>query len=76
MGMARLYRKPSLQQQDRLPVATYDQAIRRLVTIRVDASLPDEAYDVAVTLVADIFWATDKRVRGDVIKAAREIGGL
>jgi hypothetical protein len=24
--------------------------------------------------VADIFWATDKRVRADVIKAAKEIG--
>lgn len=76
MGMARVYRKPSLQQEDRLPVGTYDQAIGRLVTIRIDESLPDEAYDVAVTIVADMFWATDKRVRADVIKAAREIGVL
>lgn len=76
MGMARVYRKPSLQQEDRLPVGTYDQAISRLVTIRIDESLSDEAYDVAVTIVADIFWATDKRVRADVIKAAREIGVL
>ena len=76
MGMARVYRKPSLQQEDRLPVGTYDQAIARLVTLRIDESLPDEAYDVAVTIVADIFWATDKRVRADVIKAARDIGVL
>jgi hypothetical protein len=74
MGMARLYRKPSLQQEDRLPLGTYDQAIGRLLTIRADESLPDEAYHVAVTIVADIFWATDKRVRADVIKAAKEIG--
>jgi hypothetical protein len=74
MGKARLYRKPSLQQEDRLPVGTYDQAVNRLLYIRADESVPDEAYDVAVTIVADIFWATDKRVRSDVIKAARQMG--
>lgn len=74
MNVARVFRKPSLQQEDRLPVSSYEEAVRRLVEIRCDESLPDAAYDVAVKLVADIFWHHDNRVRRDVILAAREIG--
>lgn len=73
MGLARVFRKPSLQQSDRLPVSTYDEAVRRLVQLRLDESLSDDAYDTAVTLVADIFWHSDLTVRRDVIVAAREI---
>lgn len=73
-GLARVFRKPSLQQQDRLPISTYDEAVRRLVEIRCDETLPDEAYDTAVSMVADIFWQTDKRVRRDVVVEARKIG--
>lgn len=74
MTAARVYRKPSDQQHDRLPISSYDEAVRRLVELRVDETLPDEAYDVAVALVADIFWLADKRVRRDVIVAARDVG--
>lgn len=74
MTAARVYRKPSDQQYDRLPISSYDEAVRRLVELRVDETLPDEAYDVAVALVADIFWLADKRVRRDVIVAARDLG--
>lgn len=72
--MARLYRKPSLQQADRLPVSSYDEAVRRLVEIRLDESIHDDGYAVAVQLVADIFWHTETRVLRDVIVASREIG--
>jgi hypothetical protein len=71
---ARVHRKPSLQQADRLPVSSYEEAVRRLVEVRADIALPDEAYDTAVQIVADIFWKADRLVRRDVRVAAREIG--
>ena len=74
-AVSRVYRKPSLQQEDRLPVSSYDEAVRRLVCIRLDDSIPDDAYDLACALVADIFWRPDKIVRADVVKASRQIGG-
>lgn len=75
MGLqARVYRAPSMTQQDRLPVSTYDEAVRRLVQIRFDQSVPDAAYDLAVELIADIFWRNDKTVRRDVRVACRELG--
>lgn len=74
MILARIPRKSSLQQHDRLPVSTYDEAVARLVQLRCDETVSDDAYDVAVELVADIFWLSDKRLRADVMKAAREIG--
>lgn len=72
---ARVPRKPSLQQRDRLPVATYEEAVRRLVCYRLDEALPDEGYDALVEIVADIFWASDRKLRSDVIAALRQIGG-
>ncbi|WP_040671655.1 hypothetical protein [Rhodobacter ferrooxidans] len=74
--LARVFRKPSLQQEDRLPVSTYDEAVRRLVQIRLDDTVTDEAYSLAVNLVADIFWVADKRLRRDVAVAARQLGGV
>lgn len=71
----RVWRKPSLQQQDRLPVSSYDEAVRRLVMLRCDPDIFDATYDVAVNLVADIFWMTDTRVRRDVRVASRELWG-
>lgn len=72
--ISRVFRKPSLQQEDRLPIASYDEALNRLVQYRCDETLPDEAYDVAVSIVADIFWLNDTRVRRDVAVRARQIG--
>lgn len=66
--------KPSLRQQDRAPISTYDEAVRHLVTLRINPALSDDAYDVAVALVADIFWRTDNKVRRDVRVACKEIG--
>lgn len=73
-AQARVYRASSLTQQDRLPVSTYDEAVRRLVQVRFDHSIPDAAYNLAVELVADIFWRNDKTVRRDVRVACRELG--
>jgi len=73
-NLARVYRKPSLQQEDRLPVSTYDEAVRNLVCLRNREDLTDDSYDLAIQIVADIFWVRDKRLRRDVIVAAREIG--
>lgn len=75
MSVARVYRPRSLQQQDRLPVSTYEEAVRRLVCLHDDESIPDEAYNLAVDLVADIFWMADKRVRRDVLLAHRKLMG-
>ena len=74
MMLARIPRKPSLQQFDRLPISSYEEALQRLVEIRCDESVSDDAYDVAVNLIADIFWHSDKKVRCDALLAAREIG--
>ena len=72
--LARVFRKPSLQQQDRLPVSTYDEAVRRLVMFRCDQAISDDAYDLAIRVVSDIFWVSYIRLRRDVIVAARQIG--
>ena len=74
MMLARIPRKASLQQFDRLPISSYEEALQRLVEIRCDESVSDDAYDVAVNLIADIFWHADKKVRRDALLAAREIG--
>ena len=76
MILARVPRRPSMQQHDRLPVSTYDEAISRLLQYRIDETLSDDAYDIGVQLVADIFWMPDKRVRADVMKATSALGGL
>lgn len=72
--VARVHRKPSLQQEDRLPISSYEEAVRSLVFIRCDESVQDHAYDLVVKIVADIFWIHDAKVRRDVILAAKQLG--
>ena len=74
MTLARVYRAPSLQQEDRVPLSSYEDAVGRLVTLRIDASVTDEAYDMCVKLIADVFWQSDKRVRRDVRVTASKWG--
>ena len=69
----RVFRKPSLQQQDRLPCSSYDDTLWRLVQIRCDQSVTDEAYYLTVKLVADIYWRSDRRVIADVRKLANQV---
>ena len=73
MGVARVHRRASLQQEDCLPLSSYDDAVKRLVFVRVVNS--QESFDVAATLVADIFWTTDLKVLRDVLVLVRQIGG-
>jgi len=54
MRSARVYRLLSSQQEDRLPLATCDDAIKRVVHLR-ETCETEEAFAVAVTIVADIF---------------------
>lgn len=75
MTVARVFRKPSLQQEDRMPVSSYEEAVGVLVFIRCDETIPDHAYDKMVKLVADIYWERDIKVRRDVHVASREITG-
>ena len=74
MILARVPRKASVQQYDRLPVSSYEEAVQRHVEIRCDQTVTDDGYDVAVNLIADIFWQSDKKVRRDALVLAREIG--
>lgn len=74
MSAARVFRHPSMTQQDRLPISTYDEAVRSLVAIRADETVTDGEYQMAVSIIADIFWRGDRQVRRDVILAARDIG--
>lgn len=73
MGLARVYRKPSMQQVDRLPVSSYEEAVQRLTYIRLDEDVTDAAYFLAVSIIADIFWVNDQKVIRDVTISARQI---
>lgn len=64
----------TIRQADRSPISTYEQAVWRLVALREDPEITDFAYDVAVKLIADIYWRTDTVVRRDAIKLAKELG--
>lgn len=66
--------RPSLQQAERRPLATYDQAVNRLVTLSLSEDVTDEAYDLAVQVLSDVFWETETKMRADVIKARKVIG--
>lgn len=68
-------KKPSLKQEDRLPVQTLEQAIGRLAFRRIAAEWSPETYDEVIQIVADIFWITDKDLRKKVLAAVKEIGG-
>lgn len=67
--------KPSLQQHDRLPVATYEKAVSRLLCIWLDRRLSRDHYDGALQMAADIFWTTEKNLHNAVMKADRNLGG-
>lgn len=73
--LGRVFRKPSLQQEDRLPIDRYEDAIARLALLRCHPSMTDAAYDLLIKLTADIYWVNDLRVRRDVIVASRELWG-
>lgn len=55
------------------PIATYEQAIRRLVRFLVAEKCTPEQLDLAVQIVADIWWLSDEKVRHDMQKSSREL---
>lgn len=69
-----MFSRPSDQQHDRLPISTYEQAVNRLVCLVADPWCSEEAMQLGVKLVADIFWRPDAIVRRDVRRAAAVIG--
>lgn len=75
--MSKPYReqKPSLQQADRLPVATYEQAVNRLLCLWLDRRVSRDSYDGSLRMAADIFWTTEKTLHNAVMKANRQLGG-
>ncbi|MGQ0610428.1 MAG: hypothetical protein ACT4N9_04900 [Paracoccaceae bacterium] len=60
---------------EREPIATYEQAVWRLC-YHVCSGVPQAETDGAVKIVADVFWFSDEKVRADLSKALREIGGI
>ncbi|MBK5923481.1 hypothetical protein CCR90_06730 [Rhodovulum sulfidophilum] len=61
-------------QADRAPLQTYEQAIWRLVQSVVSERFDAAQIDLAVDIVADIFWVADKKVLEDVAKASSGLG--
>ncbi|MCE8419251.1 hypothetical protein LZ190_11115 [Rhodovulum sulfidophilum] len=61
-------------QADRAPLQTYEQAIWRLVQFVVSERFGAAEIDLAVDIVADIFWVEDKKVLADVAKASSGLG--
>ncbi|ARC90672.1 hypothetical protein [Rhodovulum sp. MB263] len=61
-------------QADRAPLQTYEQAIWRLVQSVVSEKFDAAQIDLAVDIVADVFWVTDKKVLEDVAKASSGLG--
>ena len=59
--LARKPRKSSLQQDDRLPVSTLEQAVNRLVSYRQNPDITQDAYDLVIKFAADLFWLTEYR---------------
>lgn len=75
--MTKPYRepKPSSQLEDRLPIATYDKALWRLVQFEFAGVHSPEALKLARQIVGDIFWETEKTVQKHVQRAKRQLGG-
>jgi len=59
----------------RSPLATYEQAVWRLVQMETENGHSPEQIELAVQIVADVFWLSDAKVAYDVKKAARSLGG-
>lgn len=72
--MAPRFRTP-IKQEDRQPVETYEDAVNRLVILRATEHVGQAAYEIAVRLVADIYWVKDATVRRDVFIACRHLFG-
>ncbi len=60
-------------QEDRPPIRSYEQALWRLTQAEVSERYTGAQLDLAVELVADVFWVSDKKVRHDLEKRVRGV---
>ncbi len=54
-------------------MSTYEQALWRLVQWQVSERYAYAEFDLAVQIVADVFWLSDAKVRADVEKQVRAL---
>lgn len=64
-----------IQTAMRNPLATYEQAVWRLVQMEAAGSTADKL-ELAVQIVADVFWLSDEKVVHDMKKASRNLGAM
>lgn len=57
----------------REPLATYEKAVWRLAQYDLGEGYTPDQLDLAVQIVADVFWLSDAKVRHDLKKAVRSI---
>jgi hypothetical protein len=57
----------------REPLATYEQAVWRLAQYEVGQANTLGQMDLAIQIVADVFWFSQAKVRNDMEKAARSV---
>lgn len=62
-----------MQQRDREPLSTYEQAVWRLAQYEVGQANTLGQMDLAIQIVADLFWLSEAKVRSDAQKAARSV---
>lgn len=55
------------------PISDYSQAVWRLATFEVSQKHTFEQLALAVSIVADIFWYSEAKVRHDVQRAVRSV---
>lgn len=56
-----------------MPISDYDAAVRRLIKCKISEKFSDEQLALAVTIVADIFWFSEAKVRHDMGRGVRAI---
>lgn len=58
---------------DRPSINTYENAISRLLTFRLEMDSDEKPLFFAILVVADVFWQTEKTVRRDLEREYRKI---
>lgn len=58
--------------QDRPPISDFGQAVSALLVIKIMNEENPRVYDVALNLVADIWWLSANKVHSKVLELARE----
>lgn len=69
---ARIRKALDAPRMTREPVATYDQALWRLVSEEL-LGASEDALALARALVADIFWINDEQLRSDLAKLGAQV---